>query len=62
MEVTVKTHLKVVRKEYPRIRVRVKGNTTSDEADCLSKKWTGQPYFSFPSKSDAIPKAQEAQV
>jgi integrase len=55
----VKTPLEIVRKLYPRVRVRVKGNTTSYEVDCRSVQWKGQPYFSYGSKADALKQAAE---
>jgi hypothetical protein len=57
----MKTPLKVIRKEYPKVRIRVKGNTTSYEVDCRSKRWDGQPYFSFPTKDESLEKAREVE-
>ncbi len=51
--------LKLVRTEYPRIRVRERGNTVFYEVDCRSKNWTGQSFYSFQLKGKAIKKAQE---
>jgi hypothetical protein len=55
----VKTPLEVIRPTYPKVRVRIKGNTTSYEVDCRSKRWMGQKYFSYSSKGEALKKASE---
>ena len=55
----VQSPLKIIREEYPRISVRVKGKTTSYGVDCRAERWTGQKYFSFQSKTYAISKPQE---
>ena len=51
--------MKVLRKEYPRVRETKKSGNRYYEVDCRKVGWTGKPKFTFSKRDDALKKAKE---
>ena len=51
--------MKVLRKEYPRVRETKKSGYKYYEVDCRKVGWVGKPRITFSSRDDALNKAKE---
>lgn len=51
--------MKLVRKLYPKVRVKIKKGYPTYEVDCRSKNWEGQKQMYFSTKDEALKKAKE---
>ena len=51
--------MKVLRKEYPRVRETKKSGNRYYEVDCRKVGWVGKPRFTFSNRDDALKKAKE---
>ena len=51
--------MKVLRKEYPRVRETKKSGIRYYEVDCRKVGWTGKPRITFSNRDDALKKAKE---
>ena len=51
--------MKVIRKEYPRVRETMKSGRKYYEVDCRKTGWVGKPRITFSSRDDALNKAKE---
>lgn len=51
--------MRVLRKEYPRVRETMKSGIRYFEVDCRKKGWKGKARYTFSSRDDAMDKAKE---
>ncbi|NBO22821.1 hypothetical protein EBU94_05715 [bacterium] len=55
----VTPRMKVLRKDYPRVRETMKSGRKYYEVDCRKSGWVGKPRITFSSRDDALNKAKE---